>query len=63
LALKYYIIFCFIISFVNIFKEDIMVDHWNVFLMGKEEDDLGEIGPSNLGGASPNNLGEQVPTI
>jgi hypothetical protein len=46
-----------IISFVYIFKEGIIMDHWNVFMMEREKDDLGEMGPSSLVGAGPNNLG------
>jgi hypothetical protein len=47
-----------IISFVYIFKDGIIMDDWNVFMMGREEDDLGEnreMGPSSL--ARPSNLG------
>jgi hypothetical protein len=47
-----------IISFVYIFKDGIIMDDWNVFMMGREEDDLGEnreMGPSSL--ARPRNLG------
>jgi hypothetical protein len=54
-----------IIYFVYILKEGIIMDHWNVFIMGREGDDLGEMSslvgawPSKLGGvrAGPSNLG------
>ena len=45
-----------IISFVYILKEGIIIDHWNVFMMESEEDDLGEMEPTNLVGARPSNL-------
>jgi hypothetical protein len=32
--LKYYVIY-FIISFVYIFEEGFIADHWNIFIMGK----------------------------
>jgi hypothetical protein len=33
------------------------MDLWNVFMVGKEEDDLGEMRPNNLVGTRPSNLG------
>jgi hypothetical protein len=51
-----------IISFEYIFKEGIIIDHWNVFMMGREEDDLGEIGPSSSTRVGPNNLGGTRPS-
>ena len=39
------------------------MDHWNVFMMKREEeDDLGEMGPSNLAEAGSNNLGGAGPS-
>jgi hypothetical protein len=55
-------IFLLIISFVYIFKEGIIMDHWNVFMMKREENDLGEMGPSSLAEAGPNNLGGAGPS-
>jgi hypothetical protein len=49
--------FLLIISFLYILKEGIIIDHWNVFMMESEEDDLGEMEPSNLVGVGPSNLG------
>jgi hypothetical protein len=40
--------FLLIISFVHIFKEGIIMDHWNIFMMGRKKDDISEIGPSSL---------------
>jgi hypothetical protein len=38
------------------------MDHWNVFMMKREENDLGEMGPSSLAEAGPNNLGGAGPS-
>jgi hypothetical protein len=38
------------------------MDHWNVFMMGREEDDLGEMWPSSLARVGPNNLGRARPS-
>jgi hypothetical protein len=46
----------FIIPSVFIFKEGIINDHWNVFMKGREEDDLREMGPSSLAWAGLSKL-------
>jgi hypothetical protein len=46
-----------IISFVHIFKKGITTDHWNIFIMRREKNDLGEMEPGNLTEAGPINLG------
>jgi hypothetical protein len=33
------------------------MDHWNVFMMEREENELGKMGPSSLVGEGSNNLG------